>query len=265
MRALIATVAVALAVAGVTGAPPQDARAQLREALGGEAVLNGLQTIRARGTIKFKPNDDHFDIAVALPDRFVSIVRTLRRQDAGWSTEWAQTPGTWQPRLEPVLIEAGDAAHEEVVGFNGDVPLTSSRRPVTDPVVRARMLDGTHAKMAEVLLPLVGAVPSSYLVVARSEAHAIHFSAVGGREWRLELDPVTHLPSSMTWRYPLRPGAPAGATPVTVRTEFSDFRLVAGVRWPHRLVTQREGQPVEDATIQRYDVNVNLSDKLFRQ
>ena len=66
----------------------------------------------------------------------------------------------------------------------------------------------------------------------------------------------------MTWTYPLWPGAPKSAKPITVRIEFSDFRVVAGLRWPHRLVTQRDGRPVEDATVQRYEVNVKLPDKM---
>jgi hypothetical protein len=119
--------------------------------------------------------------------------------------------------------------------------------------------------MAEFLLPLIAGTPASYPVVARSEAHAVHFSAIGGREWRLELDPVTHLPANMSWTYPLQPTAPLKAKPQRVRTEFSDFRVVGGLRWPHRLITYRDGQLAEDATVKRYDVNIKLSDKMFRK
>jgi hypothetical protein len=52
-----------LAGTSFNAAPPKDALAQLREALGGEAVLGAVRSIRARGTIEAKPHDDHFDLA----------------------------------------------------------------------------------------------------------------------------------------------------------------------------------------------------------
>ena len=267
MRRVLVGVAVGLvglAGARFEAAPPQDALAQLREALGGEAALNAVRTIRARGKIKFKPYDDHFEIAVARPDRFVSIVRMFRMNDAAWSTSWGYSPGSWEPRLEPILVGADPTPHEQVTGFNGDLLLPSGIEwSLQDPHL-ARLLDGRRARMAEFVLPLLAGTSSIYPVVARSESHAVHFSAVGSREWRLELDPETHLPARMIWTYPLLPGARAGAKPMTVRTEFSDFRIVSGLRWPHRLVTQRDGKPLEDASVQRYEVNVNL-DKMFRR
>jgi hypothetical protein len=50
-----------------------------------------------------------------------------------------------------------------------------------------------------------------------------------------------------------------------MQTDYSDFRVVGGLRWPHRLITYRDGHLAEDATVKRYDVNVKLSDKMFRK
>jgi hypothetical protein len=50
-----------------------------------------------------------------------------------------------------------------------------------------------------------------------------------------------------------------------MRIDFSDFRVVGSLRWPHRLVTYRDDYLVEDMTVNRYDVNVKLSDKMFRK
>ena len=251
--------------ASFNAAPPQEALAQLREALGGEAALGAVRSIRARGTIEAKPHDDHFDLAVALPDRFVAIERRLRWTDASWSTGWADVPGNWPQRFEPILVGGGESASEFVTGFDGNIPLPIRYDAKKNPGDVARWLERPRAKMAEFLLPLIAGTPASYPVFARSEAHAIHFSAAGGREWRLELDPVTHLPANMSWTYPLQPMAPPTAKPQRVRTEFSDFRVVGGLRWPHRLLTYRDGQLAEDATVKRYEVNVKLSDKMFRK
>ena len=254
-----------LAGASFNAAPSQDALAQFREALGGDAALNAVRTIRVRGKIKVKPYDDHFDIAVAFPDRFVKTMRTMRRGDFNWSTEWGYIPGQWQPRQEPMLVGGTEETYTHVSGFNGDVLLPLGRNVYRSPEDIARALDGTRARMAEVLLPLLAGTSSSYRVDASSEGNAIVFRAENHRSWRLEFDPITHLPATMTWTYPLWPGARAGARPVNVRTEFSDFRVVSGLRWPHRLVTQADARPVEDAVVQRYEVNAKLSDKMFRK
>jgi len=50
-----------------------------------------------------------------------------------------------------------------------------------------------------------------------------------------------------------------------MQIDFGDFRVVGGLRWPHRLITYRDGYLVEDMTVNSYDVNVTLSDKMFRK
>ncbi|HUR19522.1 MAG TPA: hypothetical protein VMZ90_01855 [Vicinamibacterales bacterium] len=247
------------------GAPAKDdALTILRAALGGEVALTAVQTIRARGTIDVEPYDDHFDVALAMPDRFVSILRTFRMNDASWSTGWARVPGNWDPRVEPVLVGGGENSDEQLAGFVGDVPLFGPRAVHVDADISARWLERTRAKMAEFVLPLLGGTPPAYPVVARSEAYAITFSAVGGREWRLEIDPVTHLPARIIWSYRLPPTAPLTAKSSRMQVDFSDFRLVGGLRWPHHLITYRDGKKVEDATVKRYEVNAKLAAKMFR-
>jgi hypothetical protein len=289
-----------LVSAQTPGAPPQDALTMLRAALGGDTALAAIQTIRARGTIENKRPavaqrryDDHFEVALALPDRFVRTVRSLGNTGYRWSIDETRSSDGigWPTKGEVLLVGGTEDTTTTVTGFNREMPLPAPTWYENDrnPEYVAPRLDNAHAQLAEFLLPLMGATPASYPVVARSEAYAITFSAVGGREWRLELDPVTHLPARMTWAYTL-PSTPPGAgslqiynnggvsrsyalistPPATAKLrrmqiDFSDFRVVGGLRWPHQLSTYRDGIPVEDVTVNRYDVNVKLSDKMFRK
>lgn len=231
-----------LAIASPNGAADQDALARMRAALGGDTALSRVQTIRARGTIANKPLKNHFDIAVAFPDRFVKIVRSFEHQDASWVTDWAYIPGTWQPRMEPALVGGEISDYERVTGFNGDGPIPRGTAVAS--------LDSIRAKLAEFLLPLLGATPFQYEIKPASEGNAVVFRA-DGREWRIELDNVTQLPARMSWSNTV--------------TTFSDYRMVGTLRWPHRLITTIDGKRVEDAAVTRYDVNAKLSEKMFQK
>ena len=266
-RAAFGAGLVVLITAVPNGAVEQDAVARLRTALGGETALGNVQTIRARGTIANKPLKNHFDIAFALPARFVKITRSFSRTDASWVTDWAHVPGTWPQRMEPVLIEGDISSYEQAVGFDGPTLIPERSRAYwgANPAQAAVALDRAHARLAEFVLPLLAATPSLYPVEAVSVGNAIVFRAAGEREWRLELDPATDLPARLLWSYPLPPDAPASRTRTQTVTEFSDFRFAGTLRWPHRLITSIDGKRVEDATVTRYDVNTKLPDKLFRK
>ena len=306
-----------LVSAQTLGSSTQDALTMLRAAVGAEAALGAVQTISARGTIdrpqlktsrcqSSRTCQGHFELAVALPGRFVRTVRSVGASGHSWSIdEWGSANSISWPQRGEVLLTAGGGEEDtrtSVIGFNHETPIPAPTwyELKEHPEYVAPRLESAHARLAEFLLPLMGATPASYPVVARSEAYAITFSAAGGREWRLEIDPVTHLPARMTWTYalpPTPPGAgavlinsarmtwtyegregadsplpraarsrtvPAPATPHVMQIDFSDFRVVGGLRWPHRLITYRDGMLVEDVTV-RYDVNVKLSDKMFRK
>ncbi len=258
---------VVLVTGSPNGAMEQDALTRLRAALGGETALGNVQTIRARGTIANKPLKNHVDIACAIPARFVRVICGFSWSDASWSTDWAYAPGTWQPRMEPALVGGDISDHEHVSGFDGMALLPERSRAywASNQEAAAVSMDSAHARLAEFILPLLGATPTSYPVEATSEGNAIMFRAAGSREWRVDLDAVTHLPTRMSWSYPVPPNATSSAKRTQAVTEFSDYRPVGHLNWPHRLVTTLDGNRVEDATVTRYDVNVRLSDKMFRK
>jgi hypothetical protein len=304
--AFVIGLAVLLVSVRMHGAPSPDALTMLRAALGGDAALGAVKSIRARGTIDRRvlriPEcrssgacDAHFDLAVALPDRFVRTVHAVGGMGSGWSIDEARNPdsSSWPQRGEVPV--GGVDRLTTVMGFDRGTPIPAPTwyEIKEHPEYVAPRLDNSQARLAEFLLPLMGATPASYPVVARSEAYSIIFSAVGGRECRLELDPVTHLPGRISWIYVLRPTPPgAGAVqfhsprfgedapvwsqgrlprppvapkPQTTWIELSDFRVVAGLRWPHRLITYRNGSFVEDMAVKRYEVNGEVSDKMFKK
>ena len=268
--ALVVGLVVVLVSARPRGAPAQDALTLLRSALGGDAAIAAVQTIRARGTIDKKPYKDHFEIAVALPDQFVRTVRYVSVPGLNVRFGRRFDVDSNSPSLAgaaPGIAGDSEEVHVRVTGFNRlmPVPAPSWYELEQHPGDVSLRLDNAHGRLAEFVLPLLGCTPASYPVASRSEAYAINFSAVGGRAWRLELDDVTHLPARMTWSYPLPPTASATAKPRQMQTDFSDFRTVGGVRWPHRLMTRTNGEISEDARIDRYEQNVKLSGKVFRK
>lgn len=254
-----------LLITSAIQATEQDALARLRAALGGETALGRVQAIRARGTIANKPLKNHFDLAFANPGRFVKVIRGFSWSDASWIT--GNSPGNWQPQMGPKLVGGGVSAYEDVVGFDGQtlIPARSQRALASHPELAAVALDAAHASLAEFVLPLLGSTPSSYPVEPACEDSAIMFRAAGNREWRLELDQTTHLPSRLSWSYPLPSNAPATAKRTLAVIEFSDYRFVGTLRWPHRLITTIDGRRVEDATVTRYDVNGKIPEEMFRK
>src|SRR5687768_15699483 len=102
-----------LVSARTPGAPRHGALMMLRAALGGDAALAAVQTIRARGTIDRKlPTmsrchssrtcEDHFELAVALPDRFVRTVNSVGATGHSWSIDEWGSPNSisWPQRGE---------------------------------------------------------------------------------------------------------------------------------------------------------------------
>ena len=272
-RAIAASLLVSVILVSPSSKPDaagQDALTRLRIALGGETALAGVQTLRARGTIAtlpFKgPVKSHFDIALALPDRFVTVLRDFTWSDASFGVRRNDVSENRPPEDARRLVRGEISAYEHVSGFDrGNLipalgPWTRRNDPKTQGNI-AQRLDLIRAKMTEFLLPLMGGAPSHHLVDSVSEGQAITFKAKGDLSWRLELDPVTNLPSRMSW-------TPRGQRPR--HTVFSEFRSVGGLQWPHRMVTTIIGAPVDglqidDARITSYDLNGSLPEKLFRK
>ncbi len=248
----------------IPGAATQpDALARLREALGGEAALGAVRSIRARSTIQRARHKDHVEIKVELPDRFLRTLRyvTVPELPGGNALHY----GSYDDNMRltgPVVPGLGDGEPGVVMsGFNGQTVIPSQNRfeLARRPEFAAQVLTGTHARFAEFILPLLGNMSPLYSVSATSEGHTIVFRASGGRWWQLDLDPVTNLPHRMSWTTPIPPHARAGTMPSYWQVVFGDFKPVAGLRWPHHLIKSRNGAVDEDSTVERYELNARLN------
>jgi hypothetical protein len=251
----------AIPVASLPSGSQADALTRLREALGGEAAISAIQTIRARGTTDRKPYKDHIEIKTELPSRFYRTVRYLNppvldRRSASESAVFAADNRTTGPGLE------GFAEYPGVTmsGFDGLTPLPQRSRFESErrPELPGQILAGAYARFGEFVLPLLGNSSSVYPVSATSDGNSIVFRASGPRWWQLDLDPATNLPTRMSWTTSVPPN-PARTAPLNYwQVNFSDFKAVGGLRWPHRLVKSRSGAIEEDTTIDRYDLNIAL-------
>src|SRR5262249_40038815 len=144
-RALVASLLGALVVASPSrmSASGQDALARLRAALGGEKALAGVQTLRARGTIAERPFksslNGHFDIALALPDRFVSMVRDFEWSDASFEARRNDVSQDRPPEDARRLTRGDTSSYEHVSGFDRGtlIPAPSRWTRTNDPSVQA--------------------------------------------------------------------------------------------------------------------------------
>ena len=269
---VVVAVSVWFAVSSAAGPLRLDALSQVRAALGGDSAITAVQTIRARGHVLRQSNRDNIELAAALPDRFVRIIRYSR---AARSTEYPRRdydPATGSLRradTEYQYFGSGDEGGELASGFSRDVGIPTNGRAGGGPRADASSssLDNGKARFAEFVLPLLAGTSTAYPVTTISESDAIVFTASATRSWRLELDTATHLPARMTWKTPPSPTAAArpGATEAAWSAEFSDFAAAGGLTWPRRILTRLNGNVYEDTRIERYEINVKLSDKTFRK
>ena len=252
-----------------------DALTRLRTALGGDRAISAVHSIRMLGTVKREPHNDHVEIKMELPDRFFRTDRyvvTPRQPGVG-------TPGSrdrYELNIQPTRPVTVGFIGEEVgiirtnvvdvdpgmtrSGFDGLTVIPSEIRlaVLERPDRIAHMLGVAKTRFAEFVLPLLAGTASAYSVSAASEGHSIIFRGTDARSWQIDLDPATDLPRRMSWTSALPPQAWPGTREPYNQVDFSDFKIVGGLRWPHRWIKTSNGSVVEDTTIDRYELNVSL-------
>lgn len=249
MRAVVGALLLgaALALPVRPSAEAADAAAILkaaREAIGGDAKVRGLKSLRLTGTTfstqsvfggYTQDSEEGLDIRFALPDRF----------------------------LETTLMKIGSAALESRKGFAGTRTISTSNGESVAPPGEETYV---RKKAAELLLVLLARTePWGGLALEADGANAIKVRGLDGYAARLEFDPGTHLLTRLTYRQrrQVRPrntilrkdqtakpaaagssgGVGAGARPssetaeIDIAITFHDHRKIDGILLPHRITT----------------------------
>jgi hypothetical protein len=188
-------------------------------------------------------NHGSFEIAAALPDRFVS------------------REALTYVRLAPV-VSGGRVATERVqatLGFNAgrvihepSTPRVHQRvaPPVAGQAQVRHLLPLAQLDFLRVTLGLFAASFSGAPVTFTDPGDATRDRAVivrlQGQPMRLEFDPVTHLPARLG------------------DLTYADYREVDGVRVPFRLARTGSATWVDEWTIDTIRLNVAIPDRVFR-
>lgn len=263
-RLSLAVLAVAVVLVRPAGTQ-SDALTDVRIALGGDAALMRITSIRASGKILAAPriSSGHIDVYLEYPDKFARLTRlpsnppqftSYGRLLVKPSPEWDSTSAE---RMLPDL-NVDLSVTTTRVGFNGETML----RPDHGVSPYESMLGGGPRQYARFAIPLLTRTVAPYRTEPTSEINAVRYVGDDGATWSLVLDPITHRPSALKWRQITSTSHQAPVADWTMT--FRDFRKVGGVTWPYRMVTTLSGKTVEDIRIDKYEINTKISPKVFK-
>jgi hypothetical protein len=259
----------ALAIALVRFVDTQsDALTDLRNAMGGEAALTGIRSIRVTGKVRAPNRQDagHVEMSFQHPDKFVRITRLppgmsdhtsegrlLIRDVPGAVNQEPLSTSRMTPDLNQELSMVAARS-----GFNGARSLSSGEgMSITEANV-----GGARRQYARFVIPLMTITTAAYGTTTASQPGRVSFTADDGITWSLALDPLTRLPATLSWIGVTPDGQPIPRAQWS--TAFSDFRKVDHVTWPHRWVTSLGGKVVEDVLVDKFELNKPISPKVFK-
>jgi hypothetical protein len=253
----------ALAFVVPAGAQP-NAFTALRQALGGEAALSAISSIHATGKITVPGSRDrgHVEMWYQNPDKFVRLTRMPIDSRPTDSEGRLLSTGRLADRDSPSInrmwpdLNAGGGVISSRYGFDGETPITPGHG--VGPLEAE--LSGGRNHYARFIIPLLGKTTDSYRTRPHSTTDAVRYTGDDGKMWMLALDPASHLPVTLTWFQVSRI-----AGQLDYSQTFRDFRQVGGVKWPHRFVITVSGETIEEVQIGKYEINTNISPKVFKQ
>ncbi len=203
------------------------------EAVGGRTQVDALKAFKATGVTRNERGDLRFMMWAARPSRIrteiTSGTRTIVQVWDGKADPWRADSQTRR-----ITIMGGEPAEEFKAEAEFDDPLLAGAdRRVSLDYDGAVKLDGRE------LLKVL--VTQNF-----TETSFVY------------LDAVTYLivRSDMVRR---RQGGE-----VVLRTDYSDFRPVAGVMLPHRLVVSQNGKRMHETVIDRMEPNPKLPEDIFK-
>jgi predicted Zn-dependent peptidase len=207
--------------------------ARMIEALGGQEKISQIKTVELESSVALTtPGGSLTGQAknlYALPDRMVAEITIFGQT----MKQGASPQNVWRVR---------QGSTEEV---SGDEALT----------MRADL-------ERDAFLLCAPQTASAYTVQAGKNAQgepALEVRGPSGKTFWLKLAPKTGLPESVSYE---------GENPMTgakakFHEEFSDYKKVAGVLRPHRIVTTIDGQPFAETNVAKITINGNVDPSAF--
>ncbi len=86
------------------------------------------------------------------------------------------------------------------------------------------------------------------------DTNAVEISDKSGNVVRMILDPVTHLPKTLSYDAVAVSGAPPA-----VQESYSDFRDIGGIKIPFKISMTQNGQPYASVTVSDYKINTGAT------
>lgn len=260
----------------------------MRRALGGDAVLDGVRTLSIQGTAtrtfngRGRPND--LEILAIVPDHYLEI-----RRDQG-------SPGPIDTR---VTYYNGFRPGATIRRTDANITFPPPPGPNTPEAIAERERIGAlhvRQEFARLSLVLFGRAfdtyPLDFSYVGRAQEdgrtyEVVDAKAVDGYVMRLAVDQQTHLPAVLSWmaqaevmttttstvmtrngevvnrRDDPPPSMPAGPPQMAMRKlVISEFKTEEGLTWPRAF---KETSPVvsQDTTIRRIRINPKLEPRRF--
>ncbi len=203
------------------------------EAVGGRARVDALKALKATGVTRNERGELRFTLWAARPNRIRTEVSLgLRTSVQVWDGK--TEPWRADSQARRIVTLGGEAAEEFKAEAEFDDPLLASadRRVALDYI-------GTVELEGRELLKVL--VTRNF-----TETSFVY------------LDAATYLIVRTDVVRRRRGGE------VVLRTDYSDFRLVAGVILPHRLVASRNGKQLHETIIERMEPNPNLPAGIFK-
>jgi hypothetical protein len=117
----------------------------------------------------------------------------------------------------------------------------------------AEILEQMRGESFRDLVGLVLSIRDTTRVVNAVDPNTVQIATSGGQNVKLAFDPATGLPATQTYQETGQNGAPSQTVEI-----FSDWRDVAGIKMPFKIVLQQDGKKAGEATAASYQFNSGL-------
>ncbi|CAM2912066.1 hypothetical protein [Rariglobus hedericola] len=235
MRIFITLILVVAGFASVTRADFVRDLARIHtEATGGQARVAALKSLRATGTTRSETSEFKFVLLAARPNRIrTEVMSGSHTITQGWDGE--SEPWSADSKSRRVTMLYGLSAADFKVDAEFDDPLLQggAKRQISLDYAGTVQMEGRE-----------------YLKVVVTQ----NFTETSF----VYLDAVTYMIARRDVVRRRKSGDKL------IRTDYSDFRAVAGVILPHRLVVSQDGKRIHETVIDRIEANVELPDSVFR-